>query len=197
MFKSSPLFYAAVAAVFVAAPIASLAVEKDAAKSGAIVLTDSAYAKATIVNIKKKERELTLRDDKGAEFVVIAGDDVRNFAQIKRGDIVGVEYKVAVASALEKAGTTTVAGQASVAERAPAGAKPGMAAMQTRSIVATVLEIDAKNRLLTAQGPKGGIVTVKVPAEMKTFDSLKKGDKISAVYSEAIAVSVKSPAKKK
>jgi bifunctional DNA-binding transcriptional regulator/antitoxin component of YhaV-PrlF toxin-antitoxin module len=197
MFKVSHLFYLAVAVVFAVAPVASMAAEKGAAKNGALVLTDSAYAKATIVDIKKKERQLTLRDEKGAELVVIAGDEVRNFAQIKKGDIVEVEYRRAVASSLEKASDATVAGQTSAVERAPAGAKPGMAAMQTSSIVATVLEIDTKNRLLTAQGPRGGIVTVKVPAEMKTFDSLKKGDKVSAVYSEAVAISVKSPAKKK
>ena len=197
MIKLRICFSFALAVVFATASIASMAADPAAAKGGAIVLTDSAYAKATIVNIKKKERELTLRDDKGAEFVVIAGDEVRNFAQIKKGDIVEVNYQVAVATALEKASDVTVAGQTSAVERAPAGAKPGMAAMQTRTIVATVLEVDAKNRLLTAQGPRGGIVTVKVPAEMKTFDSLKKGDKISAVYSEAVAISVKSPAKKK
>jgi len=201
MLKASHLFYVAVAAVFATAPVASMAAEKaaekPAANNGAIVLTDSVSAKATIVNIKKKERELTLRDEKGVEHVMIAGDEVRNFAQIKKGDVVEVEYRVAVATALEKASDATVAGQTSAVERAPAGAKPGMAAMQTRTIVATVLEIDTKNRLLTAQGPKGGIVTVKVPADMKTFDSLKKGDKISAVYSEAIAISVKTPAKKK
>ncbi len=198
MCKASHLLHIAVAAVIAAAPVASMAAEKPAAKNGgAIVLTDSAYAKATIVNIKKKERELTLRDEKGVDHVMIAGDEVRNFAQIKKGDIVEVEYKVAVATALEKASDANVAGQTSAVERAPKGAKPGMAAVQTRTIVATVLEVDSKNRLLTAQGPKGGIVTVKVPADMKTFDSLKKGDKISAVYSEAIAISVKTPAKKK
>lgn len=197
MFKISHLFYVAAAAVIAAAPVASMAAEKDAAKSGAIVLTDSAYVKATIVNIKKKEREIILRDEKGVEHVMIAGDEVRNFDQIKKGDIVEVEYRVAAATALEKASDTNVAGQTTAVERAPAGAKPGIAVVKTRSIVATVLEIDAKNRLLTAQGPKGGIVTIKVPAEMKAFDSLKKGDKISAVYSEAVAISVKSPAKKK
>ncbi len=197
MFKVSHLFYVAVAAVFAVAPVLSMAAEKADAKKGAIVLTDSAHAKATVVNIKKKERELTLRDEKGRDHVMIAGDEVRNFAQIKKGDIVEVEYRVAVASALEKASSATVAGQSSAVERAPAGAKPGMAAMQTRSIVATVLEVDKKERMLTAQGPRGGIVTFKVPAEMKTFDSLKKGDKISAVLSEAIAISVKTPAKKK
>jgi hypothetical protein len=72
-----------------------------------------------------------------------------------------------------------------------------MMATHTKSIVATVIEIDAGKRLLTLEGPKGGVVTLKVPADMTAFDSLKKGDKISAVYSEAVAVTVKTPPKKK
>jgi hypothetical protein len=185
------------AAAFVSAPALLQAAEPAPAKSGAIVLTDSASAKATVVNINKKERQLTLRNEQGDEMVMVAGEEVRNFAQIKKGDIVEVDYRVAVASALEKASDATIAGQQSAVTRAPAGAKPGMTASMTKTIVATVLDIDVKNRLLTAQGPKGGVVTVKVPAEMKSFDSLKKGDKISAIYSEAVAISVKTPEKKK
>jgi hypothetical protein len=195
MFKVSNLFYVAVAAVFAAVPAASMAAEQ-AAKSTPLVVSDSAHAKATIVDIKKKERQLTLRNDKGVETTVIAGPEVRNFDQIKKGDIVEVEYQVAAATMLEKASDTNVAGKTSAVERAPAGAKPGMTAIQTSSIVATVMEIDAKQRLVTVKGPKGGVVTLKVPPEMKAFDSLKKGDKISAVYSEAIAVSVRTPTKK-
>jgi len=197
MIKISDLFCVSVAVFFAAAPVVSMAADQSVGKSGAIVLTDSANAKATVVDINKKERELTLRGENGDEIVMIAGEEVRNFAQIKKGDIVEVEYHRAVASALEKASDATVAGQALTVDRAPAGAKPGAWVMQTKSIVATVLDIDMKNRLLTVQGPQGGIVTVKVPADKKTFDSLKKGDKISAVYSEAVAISVKSPAKKK
>lgn len=197
MFKSGNLYGIALAAVLAATPAVTLSADKDAPKGGAIVLTDSVSAKATIVDIKKKERALTLRDEQGAEMVVIAGEEVRNFAQIKKGDIVEVDYRRAAATALDKASDANVAGQTTAVERAPAGAKPGMMAMQTSTIVATVLEIDHKNRVVTLQGPKGGIVTVAVPADMKTFDSLKKGDKVSAVYTEAVAISVKSPAKKK
>ena len=197
MIKTRHLVGIAFAAAVAASPSLSLAADKAGAQDGAIVLKDSAYAKATVVGVKKKEREITLRDEQGAELVMVAGPEVRNFAQIKKGDIVEVEYHRAAVSALEKAGDTNMAGQTSAIERAPAGAKPGMAAMHTSTIVATVLEADQKNRLLTVQGPKGGVVTMKVPPEMKAFDSLKKGDKISAVYSEAIAVSVKAPPKKR
>ena len=102
MTKVLHLFYVAVAVVFAAAPAVSMAVEQDTAKSGAIVVTDSVSVKVTVVDIKKKERKLTLRDESGNEVVVIAGDEVRNFAQIKKGDIVEVEYHRAAATTLEK-----------------------------------------------------------------------------------------------
>lgn len=197
MIRALHLFYIAVAVVFVTAPTLSPAAEQSTAKNRAIVVTDSVSAKVTVVGIKKKERELRLRNEQGEEVDVVVPKEVRNFPQIKKGDIIEVEYHRAAATVLEKASDTNAAGMAATVERAPAGAKPGARAMQTRSIVATVLEIDAKDRLLTVQGPQGGVVTVKVPADMKTFDSLKKGDKISAVYTEAVAVSVKEPPKKK
>jgi len=197
MTRALRLFYIAAAFVFAAAPILSPAAEQSAAKNRAIVVTDSVSAKVTVVGIKKKEHELKLRNEQGEEVDVIVPKEVRNFPQIKKGDIIEVEYHLAAATQLEKVSETNAAGEATVVERAPAGAKPGMRAMHTQSIVATVLEIDATNRLLTLQGPKGGIVTVKIPADMKSFDGLKKGDKVSAVYTEAVAISVKEPPKKK
>lgn len=189
MTKLLQLLFIAAALAFAAAPAVSMADQ-------AIVLSDSVSAKATIVKVNKKTREITLRDEQGNQQVVVAGEDVRNFAQIKKGDVLVVEYHRAAASTLQKVGDTTAAGQSTDVHRAPAGAKPGMVAVHTSTIVATVLDVDTANRLLTVKGPKGGVVTVAVPADMKTFDSLKKGDKITAEYAEAVAISVKTPEKK-
>ena len=188
MTKTMQLLFIAASIAFAAAPAVSVAGEP-------IMLSQSIYAKATIIKIDKKKRELTLRDEKGNTEVVVASAEVRNFDQIKKGDVLEVEYHRAAATSLQLAGSTNAASKTTDVERAPAGAKPGMAAMNTSTIVATVLEIDAKSRLLTVQGPKGGIVTVAVPADMKAFDTLKKGDKISAEYAEAVAISVKTPEK--
>jgi hypothetical protein len=189
MTKLLQLLFIAAAVAFAAAPAVSMADEP-------IVLSDSVSAKATIVKVNKKTRELTLRDEQGNQQVVVASKEVRNFAQIKKGDVLEVEYHRAAASMLQKVGDTTAAGESTQVERAKAGEKPGMAVMHTSTIVATVLDVDTANRLLTVQGPKGGIVTVSVPADMKAFDSLKKGDKISAEYAEAVAISVRTPEKK-
>lgn len=197
MTKILHLLYVAVAVVFAAASAVSMAADQGDAKGGTVVLSQSGHAKATVVDIKKKERELTLRDEQGTEIVVVAGKEIRNFAQIEKGDVIEVEYHRAAASALEKMSDTNAAGASSEVVRAKEGAKPGMRARHTSSIIATVMEIDVQKRLLTVQGPKGGIVTIEVPASVKAFDSLKKGDQISAVYTEAIAISVRSPEKKK
>jgi hypothetical protein len=197
MIKVLHVFRFAAAIGFAAASALSMAAEQGDAKGGAVVVTQSAHAKATVVDIKKKERELTLRDEQGNEVVVVASNKIRNFAQIEKGDVIEVDYQRAAASELEKISEMNSASATTDVQRAPAGAKPGMRARHTSSIIATVMEIDLQKRLLTVQGPKGGIVTIEAPASMKAFDSLKKGDKISAVYTEAIAVSVKSPEKKK
>lgn len=182
------LFIAA-AFLFALAPALSNASEP-------IAIADSVYIKATIVKVDKKERALTLRDEQGNEEEVLVSEEVRNFDQIKEGDVLEVEYHRAAASALQKVTETQTAGQSTEIARAAAGAKPGMAAMQTSTIVATVVDVDAKNRLLTVRGPRGNTVIVQVPADMKAFDELKKGDKISAEYGEAVAVSIKTPEKK-
>jgi hypothetical protein len=180
----------AAAVAFAAAPAVSMA-------GDAIVLSDSVSIKATIVKVDKKKRELTLRGEDGTQEVVAVSDEVRNFDQIKQGDVLEVEYHRAAASALQKAGDATSSSQTTEMEHAPAGAKPGMSAMHMSTIVATVLDVDTAARLLTVKGPKGNIVTILVPADMKAFDTLKKGDKITAEYGEAVAVSVRTPEKKK
>lgn len=189
MSKVSTLFFIAVAFAFSATPSVSIAGEP-------IAVADSVYINATIVKVNKNERAITLRDEHGNEEEVLVSEEVRNFDQIKEGDVLEVEYHRAAASTLQKITDASSAGKSLEVERAPSGAKPGMAAMQTSTIVATVLEIDTKARLLTVQGPKGGIVTVVVPTDIKSFDDLKKGDKISAEYGEAVAISVRTPAKK-
>lgn len=177
--------------------MSAFAFAADQAEKGAVVITQSAKAEAKIVKVNKKTRELTLRNEQGDEMTMVAGKEVRNFKQIKKGDIVVVEYHRAAASSLQKVSDTEVAGEASTVQRAPEGAKPGVKVTHTSTIVATVLGIDAKERLLTVKGPKGSVVTIQVPADMTAFDSLQQGDKISALYTEAVAVSVKPAPKKK
>ena len=65
MTKILQLFLIAIAYIFLATPAVSFA-------SDPIMISESISAKATIVKVNKKTRELTLRDDQGNEETVIA-----------------------------------------------------------------------------------------------------------------------------
>jgi Cu/Ag efflux protein CusF len=152
-------------------------------------------ATATVVGIDAATRDVTLKTADGEIVIINAGDQVRNFAQIKIGDRVTVQYVAALTVDLKKSGTkTSTSGEVDATVRAPAGAKPSGATGRQVTIVATVVAIDAAKQTVTLKGPKGNVETLSIidPALLK---SIKKGDKVEAVYTEALAVSVEAAPK--
>ncbi|MBP1634611.1 MAG: hypothetical protein H6Q10_1185 [Acidobacteria bacterium] len=61
---------------------------------------------------------------------------------------------------------------------------------------ATVEAINHGTRELTLKGPEGNFVTFKAPKEVKRFDELKVGDKITARYYDNVVIRVKQPGEK-
>jgi ribosomal protein L6P/L9E len=190
------------AALFGAATLPALAQTKPAAN--AVVTAASAPGQATVTSlvtvsarveaIDKTTRQVTLKGPKGNLNTVTAGPDVRNFDQVKVGDMVTVGYLEALTLTLKKDGkelrSTT---ETPVAARAAAGERPaGVVANQTE-VTANVIAVDAKTQTVTLKGPKQ-TVELKVP-DAGQFKLIKVGDQIQAVYTEAIALSVE-PAKK-
>ncbi|HXK10604.1 MAG TPA: hypothetical protein VMT70_13220 [Vicinamibacteria bacterium] len=57
----------------------------------------------------------------------------------------------------------------------------------------TVEAIDHKARVLTLKDDKGEMVTVDVPADVKRFDQIKVGDKVTATYYDNVTVRLKKP----
>ena len=79
-----------------------------------------------------------------------------------------------------------------------AGAKPGEkpagAVGKQITVVADVVDVDAKNQRVTLKGPNR-TVELKV-RDPKQLAMIAKGDQVEAVYTEAIAVAVQPVAKK-
>ncbi|RIL03452.1 MAG: hypothetical protein DCC75_12960 [Proteobacteria bacterium] len=69
-------------------------------------------------------------------------------------------------------------------------AKPGAAAIAATSVTATVEEIDYKTRQVTLKREDGKSVSMKVGEIAHNFDQVKKGDKVTFQYLEAIALDV-------
>lgn len=152
---------------------------------------------ATVVAIDPANNTVTLKRANGEVSEIAVGDQVRNFNQIKVGDVVRAHYTQAVALELKK-GAPADAGPPKVenivSPPAPAGAKPGGAVARKITATADVIGVDSAQGLVTLRGPEGKEVDLNVqdPAQLK---DIKKGDHVKVTYIEALAISVEEPPK--
>jgi hypothetical protein len=79
---------------------------------------------------------------------------------------------------------------------ADTGDQPSASRSKTVSETVTVTAIDKSARMLTVKNESGDMRSIQVPAEIKTFDKVKKGDKIDIDYTESIALSMLPPGTK-
>jgi Cu/Ag efflux protein CusF len=63
----------------------------------------------------------------------------------------------------------------------------------TATIKATIDAIDHDSRLITLKGPDGNYETVYAGPEMKRFDELKVGDKVTFKITESVAYQIRKP----
>lgn len=149
---------------------------------------------ATITAIDAKTRAVTLKGPQGREVTLTAGPEVRNFAQMKVGDAVDVQYVEALTLELKKGGGKTVQkSEAAGAMRAKEGAAPGGAIGRQVTVIADVVAVDPATQTVTLKGPQR-TVDLKV-RDPKQFALVAKGDQVEATYTEAVAIAV-TPAKK-
>lgn len=169
----------------------SVAMAEDVPKvADAGVASTEERAGGVIQAIDPATREITIKGDKGRIVQIRVDESVKNFAQLKVGDRVQAEYKVAVALALRKGGEGIREDvETSVQASAPQGDKPGGYEARRQTLVANVLKVDHKTGIATLKGPKGRVVDVKIddPAVLR---DIKQGDQVVAVITEEIAVAV-------
>jgi len=188
-----------VAALVAAAFLPSVAM----AQTGAVIagkgpgvggVAQTVNVTATITAIDAKTRAVTLKGPQGREITLTAGPEVRNFAQMKVGDAVDVQYVEALTLELKKGGGKTVQkSEAAGAMRAKEGAAPGGAIGRQVTVIADVVAVDPATQTVTLKGPQR-TVDLKV-RDPKQFALVAKGDQVEATYTEAVAIAV-TPAKK-
>jgi hypothetical protein len=148
-----------------------------------------------VTKIDAKNRVVTFKSKEG-ELDIVAGPEVKNFAQIKVGDRLDVQYALAVAIELVKTKNNDVRSRevTSDTKTAKAGDKPGMVRTNIVKTTASVVAIDRKKQIVSLKGPKGNIVDVKIenPALLK---GITTKDQVFVTYAEAIAAVVSAPKK--
>jgi hypothetical protein len=171
--------------------------KSDEAKPGdkpGLVVAETNIVKATVASIDHKKRELTLKDSEGNDHKMKVSEEVRNLDQVKKGDEVVAGFYRSTAISVHKPGEAPAgpaAGQAVI--RSETGDKPGGVVVQTAQRTATVEDIDYTTREVKLKGSDGNIMKIKVGDKVKRLEEVKKGDRIVATYTEALAVSVAKP----
>lgn len=166
---------------------------KPAGEPGAIV-AEAVSATAKVTAIDAAKRTVTLEMD-GKTKTITCGPEVRNFPQIKVGDLVKTTFVEALAVYIQKAGAPAGGDELATVTLAPKGAKPGV--LVTKSVVlnAKIDAVDAKQGTVTVTGPEGNTKTLKVAKSVKGLKDLKKGDDIVVRYTEALAIVVEASKK--
>lgn len=76
------------------------------------------------------------------------------------------------------------------------GGMQGASKSKTIRESVTVTGIDKSARSVTVKNDAGDVHTIQVPADIKAYDKLKKGDKIDIDYTESVAISLLPPGTK-
>jgi hypothetical protein len=155
---------------------------------GKAMMTQSVELAAIVAAIDKATRTVTLKGPNGT-LDVVAGEEVRNFDQIRVGDSVVARYQRALSLELKKTRSALGESHVETTARAEPGAQPGAMAGRTITVLADVVAVDAEKSLISLKGPRGNVVDLQVqnPGHFKV---VKVGDQVEAVYMEAVAIAV-------
>ena len=179
---------------------APLATAQDALKGTSLVdkkpgasIAETVELQGIITAIDKNKRELTIKGGGGNELTFAAGPQIKNFRQIKIGDLVTMNYLAALGLELKKGGgrlRERIESEQVVAT--PPGEKPAAGKGRTVRVIADVTALDAAAGTITLRGPQRSVDLVILDKAILT--DIRVGDQIAATYEEAMLVSITPPA---
>lgn len=149
---------------------------------------------STVENIDYKTRKVTLKSSNGSLLTVVAGPEIQRLDEIKKGDLLEVEYLESIAVSVHKPDEKVDPGDSaySVLVRNPTQSPSGKI-IETETITATVDMIDVDKRVAELVDTDGNRVKVAIAPEVQRLDQVKKGDLVVVKYTRSVALSVHKP----
>ncbi len=161
-------------------------------------VTDTVYQlyEGTVTKIDKKTRTIYFTNNEG-ESKFVAGPEIKNFDQIKKGDRLNVNYELAMAIELIKTKSDGIRSKVETASEttSKSGEKPARLISNTTTIIADIVAVDRAKKLVSVKGPSGQVTTVTVKNPQLLAD-VNVGEQVKVVYYDAMAASITSPKKK-
>lgn len=158
-------------------------------------VTDNRYQlyEGEVVKVDTKTRTITFKNKEG-ESKFVAGPEITNFAQIKKGDRVNVTYETAVAIELIKTKSTGIRSkvETNTVTNSKANEKPSEVIANTTTVIADIVAVDRDKKLVSVKGPSGQVTTVTVKNPALLAD-VAVGEQVKVVYFDAMAASITTP----
>jgi hypothetical protein len=173
-----------------AAGCASTPADEGPSETAAVEVT----AEGEVVALDSPSRLFTVRDSAGNEVQVHADETVRNFEQIRVGDVVTLDYVRAVTVDIQPAGSAKPGAYIKQDQDvAKTGERPRLGTREVVTVLAPIRAIDTANNTVTVEGPRGNVVTLDVvrPEHQARLGQLKVGDMLRVAFTEAAAVQVR------
>jgi hypothetical protein len=148
-----------------------------------------------VVKIDKKTRTITFKNKEG-ESKFVAGPEIINFDQIKKGDRVNVTYELAVAIELIKTKSDGIRSkvETNTVTKSKANEKPSETIANQTTIIADIVAVDRDKKLVSVKGPSGKVTTVTVKNPALLAD-VNVGEQVKVIYYDAMAASITTPKK--
>lgn len=148
-----------------------------------------------VVKIDKKTRTITFKNKEG-ESKFVAGPEIKNFDQIKKGDRLNVSYELAVAIELIKTKSDGVRSkvETNTVTSSKANEKPSETIANKTTITADIVEVNREKKLVSVKGPSGKVTTVAVKNPALLAD-VNVGEQVKVIYYDAMAASITAPKK--
>ena len=173
-------------------PQAVVAVE---AAPGVLKVAEGVQVQGKFKSVDQKTRQVIIVGPNGNEFKTTLGNEVKNFNQIKVGDIVTLTHVEIFVADIKKPSKVEIRERVETekAVTAKLGDKPAAAIERQVAIVADVTAVDEKKGTLTVRGATRTLdIKVKDP---KVLKGIKVGTQIETVVTEIIAIEVSAPKK--
>ena len=151
------------------------------------VAVEAVEAIVTVVKIDREARLVTFRGPRGNTAVLNVPKEAQNLDQVKPGDRFKLRYAEAAAVAITRGGGKPGAKAGETVTLAPKGGNPGGSVVRQLQVTGVVDAIDYNSRYITLRGPQG-VHSFRVANDVKDFEQLNGGDRITVAFTQALAI---------
>jgi len=142
-----------------------------------------------VISVNSKSRTITFKNKDGVSKFV-AGPDIKNFDQIKKGDHLSMTYELGVAIDLIKTKSDGVRSKVETTTMSQtSGDKPSERLTNKTTIIADIVAVDRENKLVSVKGPSGKVTTVSV-TNPALLNDVNVGEQVKVVYTDAMVASI-------